>query len=406
MKTALLPLLLLLSPLAGAQVGGGSDQDGSPTTTPGETRAQDPAQSQTRDDAGAQGELPTGAAFDLAHQYLDWMMGIAGNEVVLFSDLSTVIFRDDELRKLADNPDPRVQRDLYYEALRRRIETLLKVQAGNDLGYDPELVTFLTDRNFELRIEAMGGHRQTSKMFKDQQVTPEQFKLQIRDSLLQRSWEESVTGKAPAGIGRPIVDRFVRPGWIKSAYVNFQVSGSEPERALIGMHRERVILQVLMLDELDYPDTEQLGAGLRKQYEDGERNFTSIVRTFGSGKSRERDGFSAPSEVQTLRQVGRTLHGTDDLGELARSGKVGQVVGPLLRERGEDRAWYLYRLEERMPATQAGEFLDLGLQQEVTSHLQAAMDRLRGDRAFQAVLADSYIWPEALRALLTDENNE
>jgi len=405
MKTTLYPLLLILTPLAGAQDENGSEQDGPATTSQAEARPQNPPQDQAGGEDGAGEKLPTGAAFDLAHNYLDWMMGIAGNQVVLYSDLGIVILMDDELREIAMSTAPENLRPIYEEALRLRLETLLKVQAGKDLGYDPELVNFLTDHNFELKIEAMGGHRQASEIFKAQSVTPEQFRLQIKDSLLERSWNESVTGKAPAGIGRPIVDRFVRPGWVHSAYVSFQGSGSEGERSLIGMHRERVILQILVLDELDYPDTEQLGAGLRKQYEDGERDFTSIVRTFGSGKSREGDGFSAASEVQALRQVGRALHGTDDLWELARSGKVGQVVGPLLRVRGEDRAWYLYRVGTRMPATQAGEFLDLGLQKEVTSHLQGAMDRLRGDRAFQAVLADSYIWPEALRSLLRDQKN-
>ena len=177
------------------------------------------------------------------------------------------------------------------------------------------------------------------------------------------------------------------------------------ERAVIGMHGERVILQELVLDGSEWPDPEQLGHMVRKQYEEGTSTFTYIVKTYDFGRSAEDDGFSAPSEVQTLRQVGRARHGTDDLWELARSGKVGQVVGPLLREEGEKRAWYLYRVEKRLPATAAGAFLDRDTQHDLISYLQGSMDRLREDRAFRAVLADSYIWPETLRSLLSDRKN-
>lgn len=402
MRTALFPLLLCISPLAAAQAQGGSVQDGSASE---EVRAQNPPQARAPDDEGVPGTLPTRAAFERAHQYVDWMMGIAGNDAVLYSDLSIVVFMNDQLRERANDPAPEVQREIYFEALRLRLETLLKVQAGNDLGYDPELVEFLTDRNFELSIQGMGGHRLASETFQAQSVTPEQYRQQIEDRLLESSWSESVTGKAPAGIGRPIVDRYVRPGWVHSTYVNFEGSGSRQERALIGMHGERVVLQVLVLDEGDYPDTERLGAGLRKQYEDGERDFTSIVRTFGSGKSRERDGLLAPVEVQSLRQVGRARHATDALWELARSGKVGQVVGPLLREEDEARAWYLYRVEERLPATEPDAFLDRETQHRVVDYLQLKMDTLREERAFQAVLGDSYIWPEVFRSLLRDGKN-
>ncbi len=399
MKNTLLPCLLCLSSLAGAQV-----EEESNIASTDEVRSQNPPPELAADDEGTTGELPVRAAFDRARQNLDGMMGIAGNEVVLYSDLGIVILQNDELRereRAAGRPE---LASIYDEALRLRLETLIKVQAGHDLGYDPELVDFLTDRNFEMRIEDLGGHRQASEAFKARRLTPEQYRLQIRDRLMELSWSESVTGKAPAGIGRPIVDRYVRPGLVHSAYLQFQRSGSEQERALIGMHGERVILQVLVLDEGEWSDSEQLGAELRRQYEDGERDFTSIVHTYGSGTSREGDGIQAPLEVQTLRQVGRGWHGTDDLWELARSGKVGQVVGPLLREgseRGEIlRAWYLYRVVERLPATAAEPFLDRGLQHGVTDLLQSRLDRLREERAFEAVLRDAYIWPEGLRTLL------
>ena len=95
----------------------------------------------------------------------DFVVGIAGNELVLRSDLDLRIWTDADLRqRMQAASTVEEQMEVNFEALSSRLENLIMVQAGADIGFDPELVEQLTDREFAQKVESFGGHVRMSEM--------------------------------------------------------------------------------------------------------------------------------------------------------------------------------------------------------------------------------------------------
>ena len=53
----------------------------------------------------------------------DWMIGVAGDEIVLRSDIDALIRQNPDLRSRWQNADERGRRAIYEEALGQRLET-------------------------------------------------------------------------------------------------------------------------------------------------------------------------------------------------------------------------------------------------------------------------------------------
>lgn len=336
----------------------------------------------------------------------DWIMGVAGNEAVLRSDLDVEVVRHRDLRERASRlRSQRQELQLLTDALERRLETLLKVQAGKDLGFDPKAVEDTTDSAFEREVESRGGHRETSEFLRARGLTPEHLRMQIRDELLAVSWERSIQGSAPGATGRPAVDRYVRPGWLHSAYTTFARSQRLGERRLVGIHGDRVVLQVLRIAAEDHggkENAQRLAAELRRMHLEDGTDFAFLVRSYGAGDSRTNDGLLQPLEQEQIGQVAGRWHGEEGeaLWRLAGEGQPGEVSEPLLREDEGGASWFVYRLAERLPSEEATPFADLELQRGLREHLTEALDELRVRSAFERVLDDSYVWPDDLRTFL------
>lgn len=337
----------------------------------------------------------------------DWMIGVAGDEIVLRSDLDVVISQSADLRGRWQNADAQGRQVLYEDALGQRLETLLRVQAGMDLGFDPEVVNQRTEFAFGDRVERLGGHRAASKALQSDQLTPAQFRSHLRDQLLAMTWYQVQVGRAAGRTGRVFVDRNVRPGWIYSAYQSFSKSASVEEQALVGKKETNYRLQILRVPvdpEGSPADAEALALELRRMYAEGEVSFDFLIRTYADPASQENLGRLLPMTAQRAAQVAQTFHGPsgEAVGELLESGHTGNTTMPLFRA-GPD-SWLIYKLEGIDPGTDAQPLSAPEIQQALQIFLLKAQDKSRERAAFAEVLSDSFIYPAAFGPFLGRRN--
>ncbi|GEM_PF-5678185 len=337
----------------------------------------------------------------------DWMIGVAGDEVVLRSDLDALIFRNPEMRNRWQNADGPGRQALYQEALGQRLETLLRVQAGMDLGFDPTIVNKQTAIMFEDRVKSLGGHRATSKALQADQLTPAQFHSHLRDQLLAMTWYQVQIGRTPGRTGRVFVDRHVRPGWIKSAYHSFLNSPSVEEQALVGKKEQSYRLQGLRVPvdpESSPADAEALALELRRMYRGGEVDFDFLVRTYADPASQEKLGRIPPLSAARVAQMGQVFHGPAGLAlnELIESGEIDGTTPPLFREAPD--CWYIYRLEEIDPGHEAQPLSAPEVQHALRDFLLKTQDDGREQTAFSRVLSDSFVYPSQFGPFLAERN--
>jgi hypothetical protein len=339
----------------------------------------------------------------------DWMIGVAGDEIVLRSDIDALIRQHPDLRSRWQNADERGRRAIYEEALGQRLETLLRVQAGMDLGFDPKIVDQRTDFAFEDRVELLGGHRATSKALQAGQITPAQFRAKLRDELLATTWYQVQIGRAAGRTGRIFVDRHVRPGWIYSAYRSFSKSPSATEQALVGKKDTTYRLQILRVPvdaEGSPADAEALALELRRMFTDGEVDFEFLVRNYADPASQEKLGRIPPLTAERAGQVAQTFHGPAGmaLNELLESGQIDGTTPPLFR--GGPDSWLIYRLEGIEAGSGAQPLSSPEVQRALVDFLLKAQDKSRERAAFARVLADSFVYPSEFGAFLERRNSE
>jgi hypothetical protein len=373
--------------------------------------SQQPPQSADQDARAAEVQAARSLAEDprtrRAYLSRDWMIGVAGNEVVLRSDLDVIITQSADLRGRWQNADTQGRQVIYEEALGQRLETLLRVQAGMDLGFDPEVVDQRTDFAFGDRVERLGGHRAASKALQSDQLTPAQFRAHLRDQLLAMTWYQVQVGRAAGRTGRVFVDRNVRPGWIYSAYQAFSRSPSAEEQALVGKKETSYRLQILRVPvdpEGSPADAEALAIELRRMFTEGEVSFDFLVRTYADPASQENLGRLQPMTAQRAGQVAEVFHGPAGLAvnELLESGQIDGTTAPLFR--GGPDSWLIYRLEGIEPGMEALPLAAPEVQQALQAFLLKAQDKSRERAAFAEVLSDSFIYPDAFGPFLSRRN--
>ena len=337
----------------------------------------------------------------------DFVVGIAGNELVLRTDLDLRILTDADLRaRIQAATTIEEQLEVQFEALSSRLENLIMVQAGADIGFDPELVEQLTDREFGQKIESFGGHRMMSEMLQQRMLTPERYRVQIRDQLLSESWRRSRIGTAPGPTGRVSVDRYIRPGVMRMYYDAFIDSKVPREREAVGIVDAQVRVQLLQVNvpaggvpEAVLTNVENLVA----TYQAGDASFEGLINVWGDESSREQRGITSAGNFDRL---GRLRHGSTDLARLVHEGEIGDVTEPQWAEmRGADgistrQAWCVYRLAERIAAVPPRAFGARQLQEQLRTYLLEMLDAQREDAAFTGALKDTHVWPDEHRQVI------
>lgn len=325
---------------------------------------------------------------------LDGVAAIVGNEIFTKLELDEIVRREANNRGLL-RPEDIVE--LQGRFLTDRYMLLLKAQAGEDMGFDPELVKRGEERLFNERLEELGGPISASKDFVANGVRPDQYQEILRQRLYGYSWESAQVGKSAGATGRPSVDRYIRPGVLFAAYHAAAESQDPAERARIGATPLRIVLQqiVLPLDANGGDEsTLELARTLLEEVHAG-ADFTQLVQLWSVLKG---EGILKPETLDDIGQRSRVLHKSDVLREFAATAATGELSPPIMGWNQEQSpAYWVYMVRERTETTSIGEFLDPTVQKELEEDLLQALDRLRLRVALQTITDSVYVWPPSLR---------
>ena len=316
---------------------------------------------------------------------VDGVVAVVGEEVITFSELRYAVMR---AARSGAKADPET-------ILNEQVRRLMKTQAGQDMGYDPELVEELLQGRMEWIVDKQGGAVKASTWLRDAVgMRPDELEDYYRRELYAQSYEGALTGTQPGVDGRVGVDRYIRPGQRHAAYELIATSADPAEREKIGAVPERVVLQELILP-LDTHGgqraTIELATALRDAALGGE-DFGQLVLLHGAAK--ENRGLTAPLPVPSLVQVSANRHGTDELARFAGDADVGAVSEPLVGGalNSERQAVFVYRLDQRIPAEPPRPYVSRETQKVLTEDLEKALDRLRLAVGMERLRETIYVW--------------
>lgn len=321
---------------------------------------------------------------DAGQPPLDGVVAIVGDEIITYSDLRYAMM---EGARTGRRLEPQ-------QILDQRVRRLLMTQAGQDFGYDPELVENLLADKAERIVDEKGGAVEASSFFAEIGLRPDQVKDYWRNDLYAQTFEGAITGKSPGPGGRVIVDRFIRPGQKYAAYRLLALSEDPSERTKVGAAPLMVVLQELILPIDQYGGegpTMKLARSLRESILDGEA-FAEIVQLHGAIK--ENDARTAPLTLPVLLQNSRMRHGDDSMARFVVDGAVGAVSEPAIGTAigSERQAVFMYFLAERREASEPAPFADPDVQESLTKELEDTLDRRRVSLELGLLRKAIYVW--------------
>ena len=339
--------------------------------------------------------------------YLDWGLGVVGNEVLTVGEVTREQMNPMSpwAARLREGEDPRAMQD---EVIRDLAMTRLEVEAGRNRGFDPALVDSLVSDNFERRMELMGGPVAFSQQLSTSRLTPEQFREMMRGNLLRTVWRQSEQGQQPGPSGRLLADRYVRPGELLSAYQALAESDDSEDLAVVGGAPASYRLKRLILSlEEHAPGLEGQAAAerveflanrLRGEVMLGDASFPDLVEAWDANRGRNAD---LERSLRRVRNMSLDLHGSDVLERFVRTARAGEVspAVPYLVE-GQVRAYLLYQLTSVEEAVAPAPFSDLAVQEGLREFLLEQLDQRRLVRARIELVRGSFVHPRDLRTFL------
>ena len=344
--------------------------------------------------------LPVGA-------YLDWGVGVVGNEVITIGDLAREQSNpfSSWAARVREGEDPA---QINEEIIRDLAMTQLEVEAGRNRGFDPGLVENLIRNNFERQGERYGGAVGFSQQLSAWRMSPEAFRDQIRDNLYRRAWRDSERGQQPGPSGRVFADRYIRPGELLSAYEVLCDSRDPDDLAVVGGAPASYRLKRLILSVEEHAPglegtaaierVEFLANQLRGEVMLGDASFPDLVEAWDANRGRNAD---LERSLLRVRNMSIDLHGSDALEVFVRTARTGEVspAVPYLVD-GQARAFLLYQLTGAVEAVAPTPFSDLEVQQRLRTHLLEKLDQRRLVRARIDLVKGSFVHPQDLRVFL------
>lgn len=253
----------------------------------------------------------------------------------------------------------------------------LRWQAGEQLGLRPEDI----DRVVEQRIWDSKEGKSLSE-FGDslarRGLDPAENRQEIRTSLYAQVWEGSVLGYGVSGLGRPSVDRYIRPGLLHILYDESREQLADPParfrflalvvsaRAAGGLENARMVCEQQL---------QEIIAG---------KEFELAVEEVGSElRSTKGDTGWFP-----LWDLDPAYH------DFARNSPLGALSDPLpVRDRdGEIAAYQVLELIGREEAGEAPPFTDPRVQLTLRDRFGRQLDGYLLTKAERDLLRRAYVW--------------
>lgn len=270
------------------------------------------------------------------------------------------------------------------EILDRSIRERLAAQAGEDLGFDPQVVEARVQENLGRLIERHNGIAGMAKFLESQDLTSREARDVVRDKLYSDLWEATLTGEGAGPGARPEQDPFLRPGLLDFHFRN-AISDSRVLEQL-GGSPQRVVLQTLFLaaDDARGPQaTQTLAEDLRQRIVSGEDMSDVVAQYSIAPKDR---GISDPVEEEQIAKVDPRI------AEFVARAKPGDLspVETIVRE--NRTYWRIVKLVERQPAV-VPKITTHAVQKRIAEAARRQTDDYRLGRGYRAMFEASYVWP-------------
>lgn len=306
---------------------------------------------------------------------VEGVVGQAGDDVVTYGELSRFVAKRSQEVGITIGSEDERQRYLH-EAVRPVLVQELEVQAGQDLGLDPERIEGAVRQTLDTRRRELGprGYRE----FLDSEGTDAiAIGARQEDAIYRQAWIAKQLGYDTIG-ERPVHDRYIRPGELRAIY--------RANRADMGSAAQVRFQDLLVPVEALGGDVERartLVDSLRKRAVDGEP-FDTLVEEFG---------FSNPEELGVTERLEARRLIDPGLRTFALESPVGSYTEVLpIVQGGKTVAYHVVKLLEREGGTEPPDFGDKKLQEFLRKSYQNKRDNELLARERARLTEEAFLW--------------
>ncbi|MCP5022543.1 MAG: hypothetical protein GY930_12320 [bacterium] len=337
----------------------------------------------------------------LAERFLDRVVVIAGDQVITHTD----VYRHLQSKKWKERsreaekaPKDRIQQErnrVIYDATADLVEAFLEVRAGQDRGFDPELVEVLVERRFNESQKRYGGYQAFYRELKLGNSSPEVYRESIRRSLYRHAWQGAITGRQLGVTGRKELNGYVRPGQLWGAYRSFLKSPRLAEVELTGFREAQFETLEIAISFESQGGRENTLRRIEETYAkllDGTADFVEFFDYLSKNDAQMRTQSTHSWALGKAANVSQTEFGGTTFLDFLTQGKVGDISPPLESK----EAVHLFLLTKIEPEVPSKPFANLEVQAAIRKHLTEKQRKIRLGRARMRLIQESQLQPQDL----------
>lgn len=287
-----------------------------------------------------------------------------------------------------------------YMALRTKIalenvNELLKRQAGEDLGFDKALVKARVNDIWDDRVDQEGGVTRATKKLTDESESVLEKREEIESTIYTSSWTMSVLGRESGPGGRPMFDRYVRPGQLRQRYERMKLTGLEVVQALgdAGATAAQYQLQILLITPRQLGGVEQArekALEIRAALDADAVDWEDALATFGAFQDNIQQ-VDQETLVRMLDPGNGVLAAFAEEAEEEAYSPVMTFARPDSTGQRRPEGFAIYKLLGRTPAF-VPEFGQEGVQKVLRQYLEYKGDTQRYEAGLEKLRAKAYVW--------------
>jgi hypothetical protein len=287
-----------------------------------------------------------------------------------------------------------------YMALRTKIalenvNELLKRQAGEDLGFDKELVKARVNDIWDDRVDQQGGVTRATKQLTENSQSVLEKREEIESTIYTSSWTMSVLGRESGPGGRPMFDRYARPGQLRQRYERMKLTGLDVTQALgpAGATAAQYQLQILLVTPRQLGGVEQArdkALEIRAALDADAVDWEDALATFGAFQDSIQQ-VDQETLVRVLDPGNGVLAAFAEEAEEEAYSPVLTFARPDSTGQRRPEGFAIYKLLGRTPAF-VPDFEQEGVQQVLRDFLQLQGDSQRYETGLEELRAKAYVW--------------
>ncbi len=332
----------------------------------------------------------------LSQRFLDSVVVVAGDQIItrtdLFRHMQGTTWRE---RFLEAEKAPKEQARLENEATADLVKAFLEVRAGQDRGFDPEIVEVLVEGRFDESQKQYGGYQAFYRELKRGNSSPERYRESIRRTLYRGAWRGAITGRQKGVTGRRELNRYVRPGELWGTYRSFLKSPRLAEIELTGFREAQFEILELALGFRALGGRKaalERAQSLRADIAKGVVTFEELIAYWAKSDEQAREKSKAVFSLSRAAAISQSAFGGSGLLDFLTDSEVGQMSPPLESK----EAVHLFLLTRIEPEVPSKPFADLEVQAAIRKHLTEKQSKIRLGRAHMRLIQESQLHPQEL----------